>query len=81
MIIVVVDSMQNLRKVITWNHSVSSLSSSSSKIPLTSATKHDEENTQSDFTEEFCMISGSHSSTLDRLYAWERKLYDDIKVV
>ncbi|CAL9781759.1 unnamed protein product [Musa acuminata subsp. burmannicoides] len=75
------DSMQNLRKVITWNQSVSSLSSSSSKIPLTSATKHDEENTESDFTEEFCMISGSHSSTLDRLYAWERKLYDDIKSI
>jgi hypothetical protein len=26
------------------------------------------------------MIAGSHSSTLDRLYAWERKLYDEIKV-
>ncbi|KAM0997002.1 hypothetical protein ACFX13_007000 [Malus domestica] len=27
----------------------------------------------------FCMNSGSHASTLDRLYAWERKLYDEIK--
>lgn len=26
------------------------------------------------------MIAGSHSSTLDRLYAWERKLYDEVKV-
>lgn len=34
----------------------------------------------SEFVEEFCMIAGSHSSTLDRLYAWERKLYDEVKV-
>lgn len=33
-----------------------------------------------DFPEELCMISGSHSSTLDRLYAWERKLHDEVKV-
>lgn len=26
------------------------------------------------------MIAGSHSSTMDRLYAWERKLYDEVKV-
>jgi hypothetical protein len=26
------------------------------------------------------MISGSHASTLDRLYAWERKLYEEVKV-
>lgn len=26
------------------------------------------------------MNSGSHASTLDRLYAWERKLYDEVKV-
>ncbi|KAJ8510382.1 hypothetical protein OPV22_000816 [Ensete ventricosum] len=75
------DSIQNTRKVITWNRSGSSLSSSSSKVPLASATKHDEENTDSDFTGEFCMISGSHSSTLDRLYAWECKLYDGIKSI
>ena len=26
------------------------------------------------------MNSGSHASTLDRLYAWERKLCDEVKV-
>lgn len=26
------------------------------------------------------MVSGSHASTLDRLYAWEKKLYDEVKV-
>lgn len=68
-----------MTKVITWNQSVSSLSSPS-RIPLTSAAKDDEDNTASDFTEELCMISGSHSSTLDRLYAWECKLCHEIKV-
>lgn len=63
---------------VTWNRSISS-QSSSSRNPLVSATKDDCSESCSDFIEEFCMISGSHSSTLDRLYAWERKLYDEVK--
>ncbi|XP_029119353.1 uncharacterized protein [Elaeis guineensis] len=65
-------------KVITWNRSISSLSSSS-RTPLASAAKDDGGDSSSDFVEEFSMISGSHSSTLDRLYAWEKKLYDEVK--
>lgn len=72
------DAAQHVTKVITWNRSVSSRSSSS-KNPLTTASKDDNAESGSDFIEEFCMISGSHSSTLDRLYAWERKLYDEVK--
>ncbi|KAG6499568.1 protein ALTERED PHOSPHATE STARVATION RESPONSE 1-like [Zingiber officinale] len=71
-------SNQNAVKIITWNRSISSLSSSS-KSPLAKATNDDAEDTSSDFVDEFSMISGSHSSTLERLYAWERKLYDEIK--
>ncbi|XP_042402753.1 protein ALTERED PHOSPHATE STARVATION RESPONSE 1-like [Zingiber officinale] len=71
-------SNQNAVKIITWNRSISSLSSSS-KSPLAKATNDDAEDTGSDFVDEFSMISGSHSSTLERLYAWERKLYDEIK--
>ncbi|XP_022943262.1 nitrate regulatory gene2 protein-like [Cucurbita moschata] len=63
-------------KVITWKRSTSSRSSSS-RNPL--AGKDDADDSASEFVEEFCMISGSHSSTLDRLYAWERKLYDEVK--
>lgn len=74
------ESTQNATKVITWNRSVSSLSSSS-KNPLTSTARDDGGDSSSDFIEEFSMISGSHSSTLNRLYAWERKLYDEIKVL
>nr|ADD09595.1 bZIP transcription factor [Trifolium repens] len=47
--------------------------------PLASKSREDIDDSGSDFIEEFCMIAGSHSSTLDRLYAWERKLYDEVK--
>lgn len=69
---------QPATKIITWNRSTSS-QSSSSKNPLALAPKDDNDDSGSDFFEEFCMIAGSHSSTLDRLYAWERKLYDEVK--
>ncbi|KAF5737976.1 hypothetical protein HS088_TW13G00869 [Tripterygium wilfordii] len=68
----------HVTKVITWKRSTSKRSSSS-RSPLASASKEDADDSGSDFAEEFCMIAGSHSSTLDRLYAWERKLYDEVK--
>lgn len=68
-------------KVITWKRTTSSRSSSS-RNHLTFASKDDNnDGSESDFVEEFCMISGSHSSTLERLYAWERKLYDEVKAI
>ncbi|KMT08820.1 hypothetical protein BVRB_6g135440 [Beta vulgaris subsp. vulgaris] len=69
---------QNVPKVIIWNRSTSS-QSSSSRNPLAVASKDDADDSGSECVEDFCMISGSHSSTLDRLYAWERKLYDEVK--
>ncbi|KAI0507039.1 hypothetical protein KFK09_013157 [Dendrobium nobile] len=72
------DTIQHVTKVITWKRTVSSRSSSS-RNPITSASKDDGPESGNDFVEEFSMISGSHSSTLDRLYAWERKLYDELK--
>ncbi|KAI9164707.1 hypothetical protein LWI28_000564 [Acer negundo] len=70
------DPMQQATKVITWKRTTSSRSSSS-RNPL--VTKDDASESGSDFVEEFCMIAGSHSSTLERLYAWELKLYDEVK--
>lgn len=35
----------------------------------------------SDVSDESCMISGSHQSTLERLFAWEKKLYEEVKVI
>ncbi|KAK6238024.1 hypothetical protein QUC31_003493 [Theobroma cacao] len=72
------EPVQHVTKVITWKRSASSRSSSS-RNPLATASKDDADDSGSDFIEEFCMIAGSHSSTLDRLYAWERKLYDEVK--
>lgn len=77
---VCVEPSQNVTKIITWNRTTSSRSSSS-RNPLTAASKEYNDDSGSDFVEEFGMIAGSHSSTLDRLYAWERKLYDEVKVL
>ncbi|KAL6654928.1 hypothetical protein ACP70R_008393 [Stipagrostis hirtigluma subsp. patula] len=73
------ETAQHVSKVVTWKRSVSSLSSSSKSALMTSMIKDDVDDSNSDFVEEFAMVSGSHSSTLDRLHAWERKLYDEIK--
>lgn len=75
-----VDGPQRVTKVISWHRSTSSRSFSS-RSPLVFAPKDDIDDSSSDFVEDFCMISGSHSSTLDRMYAWERKLHDEVKVV
>ncbi|XP_010548603.1 PREDICTED: uncharacterized protein LOC104819969 isoform X2 [Tarenaya hassleriana] len=32
-----------------------------------------------DLSDETCTVSGSHQSTLDRLFAWEKKLYDEVR--
>ncbi|KAJ7559560.1 hypothetical protein O6H91_04G091200 [Diphasiastrum complanatum] len=34
-----------------------------------------------DSTTEECGMFGSHASTLDRLYAWEKKLYEEVKAL
>ncbi|XP_076930677.1 protein ALTERED PHOSPHATE STARVATION RESPONSE 1-like [Bidens hawaiensis] len=65
---------QQTTKVITWKRSMSS-SPSLLCLPGPSSTDDNKNN----FIQEFCMIAGTHSSTLDRLYAWERKLYDEVK--
>ncbi|XWS71788.1 hypothetical protein CRYUN_Cryun03dG0168600 [Craigia yunnanensis] len=65
---------QTAVKYLTWHRTTSSRSSSSGN-PLGLDSKDDVE----DLFYNTCMISGSHASTLDRLYAWERKLYDEVK--
>lgn len=54
--------------------------SSSSRFLVSASTSRDEGyESSSDFSEESCMFSGSHQSTLDRLYAWEKKLYNEVR--
>ncbi|KAI9082332.1 hypothetical protein K1719_035755 [Acacia pycnantha] len=62
---------QNSIKYLTWHRTASSRSSSS-RNPLGANSKDDVENITSNLFDNFCMISGSHASTLDRLYAWEK---------
>ncbi|KAJ1378983.1 hypothetical protein SESBI_47301 [Sesbania bispinosa] len=71
---------QNSVKYLTWHRTMSSRSSSS-RNPLGANTKDDIDDLTNNLFDNFCMISGSHASTLDRLYAWERKLYDEVKVL
>jgi hypothetical protein len=64
---------------LTWHRSVSSLSSSS-RIPLGTTSKDEINDLTGNIFGGVYMNAGSHASTLDRLYAWERKLYDEVKV-
>lgn len=71
-----IEPVQRAARAITQNHLTASPSSSSSNNHLGSASQDN----ASDFIDEYSMISGSHSSTLERLYAWERKLHDEVEV-
>ncbi|KAE8816397.1 hypothetical protein D1007_06000 [Hordeum vulgare] len=64
-------------KYLTWHRSVSS-HSSSSRNPLGAASKVDVDGLTGNIFSGVYMNSGSHASTLDRLYAWERKLCDEV---
>ncbi|CAN0923227.1 Protein ALTERED PHOSPHATE STARVATION RESPONSE 1 [Linum grandiflorum] len=65
-------------KYLTWHRTTSSRSSSSRNL-LGLNSKDDAEDLAGNLFDNFCMNSGSHASTLDRLHAWERKLYDEVK--
>lgn len=65
-------------KYLTWHRSVSS-QSSSSRNPFGATSKDDVDGLTGNIFSGVYMNSGSHASTLDRLYAWERKLYDEVK--
>ncbi|KAG6678695.1 hypothetical protein I3842_14G093800 [Carya illinoinensis] len=69
---------ENDTKYLTWHRTTSSRSSST-RNPLGANSRDDIEDFIGNSFENFCMNSGSHASTLDRLYAWERKLYDEVK--
>ncbi|KZV44459.1 hypothetical protein F511_19360 [Dorcoceras hygrometricum] len=68
---------QNSVKYLTWPRTTSSHYASSQK--LLDATFDNSVDLSNNLFDNFCMVSGSHASTLDRLYAWEKKLYDEVK--
>lgn len=55
--------------------------SSSSRFLINPSTLRDEGyHSSSDLSDESSVLSSSHQSTLDRLYAWEKKLYEEVRV-
>nr|GEU61617.1 nitrate regulatory gene2 protein [Tanacetum cinerariifolium] len=72
------EPVQNDTKYLTWHRSNSSRASSFRHDPAV-ITKENSEDLASSLFDNFCMNAGSHASTLDRLYAWEKKLYDEVK--
>ncbi|KAL8246154.1 hypothetical protein R6Q59_007370 [Mikania micrantha] len=70
---------QNDMKYLTWHRSTSSRASSFRHDPTSTNTRENPEDASSSLFDNFYMNAGSHASTLDRLYAWEKKLYDEVK--
>ncbi|KAG8364426.1 hypothetical protein BUALT_Bualt19G0127500 [Buddleja alternifolia] len=75
------ENSTKLIQAITWR-SASSRSSSSCKSLVASSSKSS--STWTEFSNDLFddyggMASGSHSLTLGRLYAWEKKLYEEVK--
>ncbi|KAI4344441.1 hypothetical protein L6164_011670 [Bauhinia variegata] len=54
-------------------------STSSRFLMNTSSARDEVHDNTTDLSEEPCLFSGSHQSTLDRLFIWEKKLYEEVK--
>ena len=74
-----VEHSTNVLNDITWHRSMSSRYPLS-KYDFASSSKYPIDVSNSDFVEDYSMISGSHASILDKLLAWEKKLYEEVKV-
>ncbi|KAE9594317.1 hypothetical protein Lal_00001453 [Lupinus albus] len=59
--------------------SASSRSSSSRFLMNCSSTRYEGHEGTKDLSEEHCISSSSHQSTLDKLNVWEKKLYEEVK--
>ncbi|KAL8150922.1 hypothetical protein V2J09_020730 [Rumex salicifolius] len=70
--------LQTTTKYLTWHRTTSSHSSSSRNLLGAHPLDYNEDVNVNPL-ESVYMDSGSHASTLDRLHAWERKLYDEVK--
>ena len=76
------ESSNKLIRSITLNRSTSSRSSScKSLVSCSSKSSSTWTESKNDLFDDYGgMESGSHSLTLGRLYAWEKKLYEEVKV-
>lgn len=73
-------AMKMLNPVALLRSASSSRSNSSRFLVNTSGSSKDEGYaSSSDISDDSCMFNNSHQSTLDKLYAWEKKLYQEVK--
>ncbi|XP_020262965.1 uncharacterized protein LOC109838940 [Asparagus officinalis] len=76
------ENSSKIIQAITWHRSPSSQSSSRRSYIASSSSSKDTSSVESksDLFDDFGgMESGSHTQTLGRLYAWEKKLYEEVK--
>lgn len=74
------ENSTKLIQAITWNRSTSSRPSCKSLVASTSKGGSTWTEFKNDLFDDYGgMTSGSHSLTLGRLYAWEKKLYEEVK--
>ncbi|CAA6656021.1 unnamed protein product [Spirodela intermedia] len=75
------ENSSKLVQAIAWHRSPSTQSSSSYKSFLASSSRDSSwaDGRSSLFDDYGGMASGSHSLTLERLYVWEKKLYEEVK--
>ncbi|XP_057966429.1 protein ALTERED PHOSPHATE STARVATION RESPONSE 1-like [Malania oleifera] len=74
------ENSTKLIQAITWHRSTSSRSSSCKSLVATGSKNSAWKEYKNDiFDDHGGMVSGSHSLTLGRLYAWEKKLYEEVK--
>lgn len=77
------ENSTKLIQAIAWHQSTSSSKLSSCKSLVSSSSKSSSTWTEfkNDLFDDYGgMDSGSHALTLGRLYAWEKKLYEEVKV-
>ncbi|GAU51062.1 hypothetical protein TSUD_300040 [Trifolium subterraneum] len=72
-------SASKLLNPVAMFRSASSRSSSSRFLANSSSTRMESYEGTKDISDEPCRLSGSHQSTLDKLNAWEKKLYEEVK--
>ncbi|RAL43147.1 hypothetical protein DM860_009929 [Cuscuta australis] len=71
------ETPQTSVKYLTWHDT--SLSPSSSSRSQHNVNSTDAEDSSDHVAGNLCTNLGSHASILDQLYAWEKKLYDEVK--
>ncbi|XP_012077727.1 protein ALTERED PHOSPHATE STARVATION RESPONSE 1 [Jatropha curcas] len=74
------ENSTKLIQAITWHRSISSKPSSCKSLVASSSKGSTWTEYKNDLFDDYGgMDSGSHSLTLGRLYAWEKKLYEEVK--